>query len=277
MTGTNAAQEEYWNGRAGHTWAEFQVILDAQLEPLGREAQRVLAPRPGERVLDVGCGAGQTSLALAEAVAPRGEVLGVDLSQPLLDVARVRAAGLPVRFEIADAQTSDFGGEPFDAIYSRFGVMFFADPVAAFANLKKALKPGGRLAFVCWRSFDENDLMRAPLDAALPFIPPPAPSDPTAPGPFAFADPERIRAILTGAGFAEVRVTPFDAMIGGGDVDNALTLALRIGPLGATLRENPDLVPVVTDTVREALVKRQSADGRVLLPAAVWIVQATRP
>ena len=277
MTGANAAQEEYWNGRAGHTWAEFQVILDAQLEPLGREAQRVLAPRPGERVLDVGCGAGQTSLALAEAVAPRGEVLGADLSQPLLDVARARADGLTVRFEIADAQTSDFGGEPFDAIYSRFGVMFFADPVAAFANLKKALKPGGRLAFVCWRSFDENDLMRAPLDAALPFIPPPAPSDPTAPGPFAFADPERIRAILTGAGFAEVRITPFDAMIGGGDVDNALTLALRIGPLGATLRENPDRVPEVTDAVREALVKRQSADGRVLLPAAIWIVQATRP
>jgi SAM-dependent methyltransferase len=277
MTRANAAQEEYWNGRAGHTWAEFQVILDAQLEPLGREAQRVLAPRPGERVLDVGCGAGQTSLALAEAVAPRGEVLGADLSQPLLDVARVRAAGLPVRFEIADAQTSDFGGEPFDAIYSRFGVMFFAEPVAAFANLKKALKPGGRLAFVCWRSFDENDLMRAPLDAALPFIPPPAPSDPTAPGPFAFADPERIRAILTGAGFAEVRIAPSDAMIGSGDVDNALTLALRIGPLGAILRENPDLVPVVTDAVREALVKRQSADGRVLLPAAVWIVQATRP
>ena len=165
MTAANAAQDEFWNGRAGHTWAEYQVILDAQLEPLGREAQRALKPLPGERILDVGCGAGQTSLALAEAVGPQGEVVGADLSGPLLKIARGRAAGLPVRFQLADAQTSDFGGAPFDAVYSRFGVMFFEGPAVAFANLKKALKPGGRLAFVCWRPFDENALMRLPLDA----------------------------------------------------------------------------------------------------------------
>jgi SAM-dependent methyltransferase len=230
-------------------------------------------------VLDIGCGAGETSLDLGAAVAPDGAVLGADISQPLLDLARARGAatGLPVGFLAADAQTSDFGGEPFDAVFSRFGVMFFADPAAAFANIAAALKPGGRLAFVCWRPFAENPLMREPMQAALPLIPPPEPSDPLAPGPFAFADPERVRGILPGAGFCDIVISPFDAEVGGWTMDEAMIVAQRVGPLGTILRLNPELRAPVIAAVNQVLARRQGTDGRVRLPAAVWIVAARRP
>jgi SAM-dependent methyltransferase len=296
----NAAQADYWNADAGRTWAELQVLLDLELQPLGEEALRVPAPRAAERVLDIGCGAGETSLELARAVGPQGSVLGVDLSAPLLDLARRRAAaaGLPVRFVRADAQTANltadltadlaavseaavsgsaFGDGHFDAVYSRFGVMFFADPAAAFANIRAALRPGGRLAFVCWRAFEANPLMREPLEAALPFIPPPEPVDPAAPGPFAFADPQKVRDILGAAGLARIRVEPFDAQVGGWTMEEALIVAQRVGPLGFILRHNPGLRRSVLDAVAEALARHRQADGRIRLGAAVWIVSAIRP
>jgi SAM-dependent methyltransferase len=280
MTATaNAAQADYWNGRAGETWAELQSLLDMELRPLGRQAQAALDPQPGERVLDIGCGAGETSLDLAAAVSPGGAVLGVDLSRPMLDIAGRRAAesGLPARFEAADAQTFDFGGERFEAVFSRFGVMFFSDPAAAFANILKALKPGGRLAFVCWRPPAENPLMTAPFKAVEHLVPPPPPSDPLAPGPFAFADPERVRRILGEAGFGQVAIRPFDAMVGGWTPQEALVVAQRVGPLGAVLRENPELRPKVLDAVSQALQRHVGADGKVWMGAAVWIVTATAP
>src|SRR5919202_367006 len=183
----NTEQIEYWNGTAADTWVAQQERLDRQLDPLGRAALRVLAPRPGEHVLDVGCGSGQTTLQLADAVGPDGRVVGVDVSSQLLAAARRRPRPANVAFEQADAQTYAFE-RPFDAIYSRFGVMFFADPVAAFANLRRALKPGGRMAFVCWREEAANPMMTVPMAAAakhLPPLPPPA-QDAHAPGPFAF-------------------------------------------------------------------------------------------
>ena len=275
----NAAQEEYWNGRAGETWVELQRLLDMELQPLGRESQTALALRPGERVLDIGCGAGETSLDLAAAVAPGGAVLGVDISRGLLQVADRRAAerGLQARFVAADAQTSDFGGERFDAAFSRFGVMFFADPTAAFANIRKALRPGGRIAFVCWRPPAENPLMTAPFKAAEPLLPPMPPSDPLAPGPFAFADPERVRRIVGEAGFGQVAIRPFDAKVGGWTPEEALVVAQRVGPLGTVLRENPELRPKVLDAVAGELQRHTDTDGKVRLGAAVWIVTATAP
>lgn len=272
----NAAQDEYWNGRAGQTWAELQDLLDRQLEPLGLEALRALDPKPGERLLDLGCGSGQTTLALAKAVSPGGRVLGLDLSRPMLDVAEARArdAGLPVAFAASDVQTAAWA-EIWDGAYSRFGVMFFSDPDAAFANVAKALKPGGRLAFVCWRPFAENPLFFAPIQAAEHLLPPSAPSDPAAPGPFAFADPRRVRGILENTGFARITIEPFDAEIGGGTLDQAMTLAQRIGPLGAALRENPHLAPKALGAVRSAMESYLQPDGRILMPAAVWIVAAT--
>lgn len=274
-TSSNAAQIEYWNTSAGETWARFQEALDRQVEPLGLAAMDVLCPAEGEHIVDIGCGCGQTSLALAARVRPSGSVVGVDISQPMLDVAfrRPRTADLQVTFRKLDAQTGDLGDDLFDAAFSRFGVMFFSDPVAAFANIRASLKPGGRLAFVCWRALNENPWMQAPLQAALPLLPPLAPPDPAAPGPFAFADPSRVRSILADSGYGSVTINPFDADIGGEDLDQTLKLALRIGPLGRALREHPEFVGNVTDAVRDVLSEYLTSNG-VRMPAAVWIALA---
>lgn len=275
----NIAQVEYWNARVGETWARFQDQLDRQLAPLGAAGMQALAAGPGESLIDIGCGCGQTSLELARRVGPEGAVVGVDISQPMLEVARRRAAASPeltVRFREADVQTADLGESVFDAAFSRFGVMFFSDPAAAFANLGRSLRSGGRLAFVCWRPFADNPWMADPLAAALPFIPTPTPTDPLAPGPFAFADADRVRTILIAAGFTGIDIRPHDTRVGGGDVDQALQLALRVGPLGSVLREDPSLVREVTAAVRRVLEDHLTPDG-VLMRAAVWIVTAQRP
>ncbi|GLR66242.1 methyltransferase [Acidocella aquatica] len=272
----NAAQVDYWNALAGQTWARFQAQLDRQIDPLGREAIRVLAPRAGERILDIGCGCGQTTMELAALTGAAGYVKGADISAPMLEIAKARpvppGAVAPV-FEQADAQVASFGDGAFDAAFSRFGVMFFADPVAAFANIRKALRAGGRLAFVCWRPFAENVWMRAPQEAAAPFMPESPPSDPTAPGPFAFADAGRLRGILGDAGFRDIGIEKFDCLIGGGDLEQSLELSLRVGPLGGALREHPELVSKVSDAVKAALAGYMTPQG-VLMPAASWIVRA---
>ncbi|MBU1376559.1 MAG: class I SAM-dependent methyltransferase [Alphaproteobacteria bacterium] len=275
MSEPNAPQVEYWNHAVGSTWVEMQSPLDRQLEPLGRRAMAALDLKPGERVLDVGCGGGTTSLALAALVAPEGQVTGVDISRPLLETARRNATGVAgVQFVEADAQTYPFAPGGFDAAFSRFGVMFFADPAAAFANIRKALKPGGRLAFVCWRAPAENPIMVLPMAAASPHLPPAPPPEPDAPGPFAFADANRVRDILGAAGFAGVEVQPFDLKIGSGGLDTALEVALKVGPLGRQLRENPDQREVVIAAVRAALAPHETPDG-VKLGSATWIVTAT--
>jgi len=279
---SNDAQIDYWNTSAGETWARHQQQLDRQLEVLGLEAMRVLAPARGERILDIGCGCGETALQLAARVGPSGAVVGVDISEPMLEVARRRApvdgAARP-EFRNLDAQTADLraadlGHAAFDGAFSRFGVMFFADPAAAFANLRAALKPGGRLAFVCWRAFQDNPWMREPMAAAAPLLPPMPPVDPTAPGPFAFADAGRVRGALTDAGFSDIAIDPFDARIGGSSVEETVNLTLRVGPLGRILREIPHMADAVVGTVRAAIQPYETPQG-VLMPAAVWIVSAT--
>jgi SAM-dependent methyltransferase len=275
----NADQIAYWNAAAGETWAALQDRLDAQIQPLGARALAALAPAAGERVIDIGCGCGQTTLALAGLVGPGGSVLGVDISRPMLEVARRRlgqAGAAQAAVIEADAQTHAFAPGGADAAFSRFGVMFFADPVAAFANIRAGLKSGGRLVFVCWRPLPLNPWMLVPMLAALQHVPPPPMPDPLAPGPFAFADAERVRAILGEAGFADIDISPHDQPIGAGDLDQAVTTALKLGPLGALLREQPDKAPLVVDAVREALSAHMGPDG-VRLDSATWIVQARAP
>lgn len=272
--GPNAAQIVFWNEAGGAAWAGAAEALERQILPLGEAALAALGPRPGERILDVGCGAGATSLALAEAVGPSGRVVGVDVSRPLLAIAEARGAAVAnLRFVEADAQTHAFDHGGFDAAFSRFGVMFFDQPVEAFANIRQALRPGGRLAFVCWRALAENGWMRVPLAAAMPLLPPMPPPDPEAPGPFALADAARLEAILGAAGFAGLAIRPHDAEIGGNDLDTTVALMLKVGPLGAVLREEPELAPKVEGAVRDALAPHVR-DGAVWLPGAVWIVTA---
>lgn len=275
----NPDQIAYWNDVHGKTWTEMSDLLDQELQGLGEAAMAALDPKPGERLVDIGCGCGQTTLALASRVGPAGAVTGVDISQPMLSEARRRAeaAGVAqVEFVEADAQTYPFPAGGLDAAFSRFGVMFFADPPAAFGNIRKGLKPGGRLAFVCWRPFAENEWMLAPLTAALRHLPPPVPPQPGAPGPFAFADPERVRGILGQAGFAQIAIDPLDMPLGGFGLEDSLKMALRIGPLAALLREHPDAAPKAVEDIRATLAAR-AVDGRIWLDGAVWIVTARNP
>ncbi|MEO8926919.1 MAG: methyltransferase domain-containing protein [Caulobacteraceae bacterium] len=273
----NAAQIDYWNAATGETWAALNDRLDRTLEPLGRAAMEALAPGPGERLIDIGCGCGKTTFDLAGRVGDKGHVIGVDVSAPMLRIARARAGpagALAATFLQADAQTHAFDRGAADGAFSRFGVMFFADPAAAFANIRAALAPGGRLAFVCWRPMSENPMMALPLAAALPHLPePPPPPDPLAPGPFAFADPRRVRAILSRAGFTHIDIAPRDQPITTGDLDQAVDMAQKIGPLGFILRENPDLRGAVIDAIRAALAAFSTPSG-VFLNTATWIVTA---
>lgn len=282
-TGANAEQIQYWNALAGQKWVAFQAVIDLQLDPLGQRVMERLAIAVGERVLDVGCGCGSCSVELARRVGPTGTVTGIDLSTVMLERAReaARDAGLAhVHFENADAQTHRFRSAGFDVAFSRFGVMFFSDPAAAFTNLREALRPGGRVGFVCWQALQHNAWMHIPLDAALPFLPPQPPPEPNAPGPFAFADAQRVRDILTRAGLVAVQI---DAQhetlsIGGGrSLDETVAVLLQIGPLGRALGEAADEVRArVAETVRDAVKPFVTLQG-VRMPSAAWVVTARRP
>jgi SAM-dependent methyltransferase len=278
MSAANAAQVAYWNETAGRTWADFQDPIDRQIRPLGLAAMQRLAPAPGEQVVDVGCGCGDTSLELARRVGPEGGVLGLDISAPMLEVARGRAEAAGAHnlaFREADAQTAALPGGR-DAVFSRFGVMFFADPEAAFANLRRSLRPGGRLAFVCWRPLPENLWIHLPAEAAAGLVPPAPPPEPGTPGPFAFADPDRVRRILAEAGFTGIEISPHDEAIGGLDLEGTVGMSVWRGPLGAILRERPDLAPVLHDRVRTAVSPWLRGDA-VYMPSATWMVSARNP
>lgn len=282
--GPNAQQIEYWNDQSGPKWVALQPVLDEQIAPLGHRAMDRAALRAGERVLDIGCGCGQTSLELGRRVGPTGAVTGVDISSVMLERARAfaREQGVGnVSFEDADAQTHAFDAGAYDLVFSRFGIMFFADSIAAFTNLARALRPGGRIAFVCWRSFPENPWMTVPVSAALQHLPPPSIPDPDAPGPFRFADPDKVRGILTGAGFVAPQLEPLDETLTmggtGSDLDRAVGFILQIGPLAAALREaGPDAGAKVAGTVRDALAPYHTPQG-VRMDSASWIVTASKP
>jgi SAM-dependent methyltransferase len=258
-------------------WAEVREAVEEQLSPLGRPALAELAARPGDRVLDIGCGGGTTVLELARAVAPDGTVVGIDVSGAALAFAREAARGCErVRFLHGDAARFPFETASFDAAFSRFGVMFFADPTAAFANIRRSLRPGGRLAFVCWRALEENPLDLLPLRAAAAYLPPQPAPDRDAPGPFAFAGPARVRGILEDAGFAQIRITARDEAVGNANIDTMLAVFARVGALGKILREEPALRAVVLPAVRSALAPCDRPEG-VRLSAATWVVTARVP
>jgi SAM-dependent methyltransferase len=242
-------------------------LIDLQLSPLGLKAIEALGPGDGDIVLDIGCGAGQTLLQLAERVGTEGQVIGVDVAPLLLEIAKRRTEHLnQVSLIHADAQSFDLPSESADAVFSRFGVMAFTDPVAAFANFRRILRPGGALAFSCWRSLQENELDHFPLRAAG------SPST-VDEGPFSFADPEHIRRTLGAAGFSGITIQPHDEKVSSGDVDAMTSVLLKVGALGKVVRENPALRLTAEPRLREALAALGDP-SRVQLVAAVWIVTA---
>ena len=285
MTVNNANQLADWNGKSGEHWVANQIRLDHMLASFGDAAIAAAAPRAGEHVLDIGCGAGTTSFALGGRVGGQGRVLGVDISEPLIRRARDRVPdGAPVAFELADASDGALPARAFDLLFSRFGVMFFGDPTAAFAHLRGALKPGGRLAFVCWRTAAENDWVRLPMSAIRDIVSPSPSPDPEAPGPFSFGDRRRVERILGEAGFADVALAPFDHLVpfGHGDtreaaLDDAVELAFQVGPLSRALADQPAAVRArAADAVRAAFAARLD-ERSVMIDGAAWIVTARNP
>lgn len=278
MDGTHRTESEQtmlWNGPAGQAWVEEQELLDRMLKPFEDLLVAAVSAGPGGRVLDVGCGTGTTTLAVARLEGVKGRSTGADISEPMIAVARARAArqGAPVDFILADVQTHAFEPASFDTIISRFGVMFFDDPVRAFANLRRAASDGAGLCFVAWRSPAENPFATTAERAAAPLLPNLPARSPDAPGQFAFADQDRVRRILEEGGWADIDIRPIDVASSLPE-DELVRYVTRFGPLARVLPEADEPTRTrVIDTVLAAFDPFVHG-AEVRFTAACWMVGA---
>jgi SAM-dependent methyltransferase len=280
MAGDNAAMAELWNGPSGENWIRFDEHHDRGLRPWGEAVLAAAAPAAGERVLDIGCGTGWMTRAAARAVGD-GPALGVDISEMLVARATAKAEeeGVPnVAFTVDDAQVHPFEAGGLDLAISRFGVMFFADPVAAFANVGRALAPGGRLAVACWQELAHNHWILVPFGAMTAEVGRPEPPPPDAPGPWSLADPDRVRSVLGAAGFTGVGLHTVEApMFMGDTVDEAYEF-IRASSNARLLLEgkDPEAVARALDALHTALESVAVGNEGLALPGRAWVVTATR-
>ncbi|HEU4406692.1 MAG TPA: class I SAM-dependent methyltransferase [Polyangiaceae bacterium] len=266
-------QHTLWNGPAGRTWAEAQGLLDRFFEPIEGLLADAVAAAPRALVLDVGCGTGATTVAAARRLGAGGRCVGVDLSGPMLEVARARAEreGVPATFVLADAQAHAFEPASFDLIISRFGVMFFDDPVRAFANLRRAARDDAELRLVAWRSAEDNPFMTTAERAAAPLVPNLPARRPDGPGQFAFADRSRVQHILEGGGWTDVDVRAIDIPCTLPEKELVPYLT-RLGPLGRALSEVDEQTRArVLEVVRPAFDPYVHGD-EVRVTAACWLI-----
>jgi ubiquinone/menaquinone biosynthesis C-methylase UbiE len=280
MDATHRSDDEQttlWNGPAGRAWVEAQELLDRVLKPFEDLLVEAVSASGG-RVLDVGCGTGGTTLAVARLLGAKDRCVGIDISEPMIAFARARAEreGTPASFIRADAQTHAFEPASFDMISSRFGVMFFTDPVRAFANLRRAARNGAALRFVAFRSAAENPFMTTAERAAAPLLPNLPARRPDAPGQFAFADRRRVLSILEESGWAEIDIRPIDVACTLPEKE-LMRYASRLGPVGLMLQEADDLTRTqVIETVRAAFGPYVHGP-EVRFTAACWMVSARAP
>ncbi len=277
MSSANVDQLAYWNGPIGKVWAKEQKKRDRDHEPITEAALALAAAGPGEQVLDIGCGSGTTTLMLAARVGPNGTAIGIDISKPMLEIARQRAhqSASPAKFIEGDATDYAFARRSFDLAFSQFGVMFFADPVAAFVNIHKALKPGGRVVFSCWRHPFENPWSHVPESAAKPFLPPAAPADPNAPGRYSFANPDRVRSVLLQAGYHAPDFQKFDARVHLGDTpEEAASSSIDAGSLLRTLSGADEATKAHVRAALTDRLAREMGPGGIYLTAGCWLIAA---
>ncbi|MGZ3404847.1 MAG: class I SAM-dependent methyltransferase [Polyangia bacterium] len=228
----------FWNDIAAPKFVRFRTAMTTSLAAHGRFALDRFPPAPGAAILDVGCGFGDAAIELAERVGPTGTVLGIDCGREFVEIARREFEAPPrIRFQVADAQTDAFA-QRFDYVFSRFGTMFFSNPVSALRNLRGATHPGGRLAMVVWRTLEENPWAQGPKQIALRHLPPEAPPAASCgPGPFSMASTDLVTQLLTAAGWREIEAHPCDAPFQLGTLDEAVDLSIAIGPAGEIVRE----------------------------------------
>ncbi len=275
----NTDQIEYWNSEAGQNWVRNADKLDQLLEPfLGAILERAALSR-GEHVLDIGCGAGALTFDAARIVREDRGGVGVDVSAPLVALARQRATqlNLPATFITEDASTFR-ADKPLDAAVSRFGVMFFDDPVSAFTSLRRNLRPEGRLVFACWAPLPENAWARFALDAVRPHLSQvPAPPPPGSPGPFAFADPAYLTSILQNAGWRGIHLEPFrpELPLPGETIAETAAFLTEMGPASRLLKEQAVDPVLVREDICRRLEDVPATDGIRRLASSVWIVSAT--
>ncbi len=272
------AQRAFWNSEATRRWVTEQTRIDRLMTEVTDAALAAAAPKLGESVLDIGCGTGTTTLRLAGAVRPTGRVLGIDISEQQLGLARQRvaAAGAKnVELVLDDAATHGFGPETFDLGFTRFGVMFFADPVAAFSNIRGAMKPSGRLLLAVFRSGSENPWATAAVEAIGHLVPPPPPMGPEDPGQFSWSDPARVRRILDGAGYRDVALTPLDLSFHLGTyAAEAAEFATFVGQGARMLQGQPEETVQTARAALQEFFKGHEGSNGVGLPAALWLVSA---
>jgi SAM-dependent methyltransferase len=276
----NADMLAFWNGNGGHTWVARQKHTDITLAPVTEALLAFSAPRVGERVLDVGCGCGAPTLEIARAVGPTGRVAALDISGPMLaeGAARATAAGITnIDWREADPATAPL--DAFDLLTSAFGMMFFGDPVAAFANMRRAADPNSRMAIVCWRSLAENPWMEVPMNAVARHLPPRPTPVPHAPGMFAFADPEYGAEVLAASGWGPPSFEKLDIdldIAAGRGLDEAVEQSTQIGAVNSWLRNQPtEVVSAAVASLHEALAPHAQG-GSVRLPGAMWLI-GSRP
>lgn len=276
----NTGQRECWNGAMGNSWSSFQDALDEMMQPVSARLFDAAKINSGDRVLDIGCGCGPTTIAIARLAAPNGHATGIDISRLLLESARERSVklGLPIDFVEADAATYRFTAS-YDKLFSRFGVMFFADPADAFRNLRTALKPGGEMLFACWRAMSENLWMGELASEAAKVVPmpPPPPSVGYAPGPAAFADKAFTKSMLERAGFKNVAIDPVDLPLNmpGKTLEERTAFYARVGPCAGAMREATEAQRKELETLTRSWVKKAMDAGRSTQASAIWLVRAT--
>ena len=277
----NADQIAYWNGPGGRHWTDRQQLQDVVLAPVSKILIERAAVKAGDAVFDIGCGCGATSFELLTQVGPGGPVTGVDISEPMLGRARELAPpNMPIEFVLADVTVYPFPPASADMLFSRFGVMFFAQPSDSFANMRKALRPGGRLAFACWRTPRDNPWMMLGLQEAYKYVPKLPEMKPDDPGPFSFASEERVRRILGEAGFSNVGMDRVDLLLDiatGRGLEAAIETTLAIGPTSRALENQPpDKIEATTQSIRTMLASHQKGNT-IPLGGSIWIVTATNP